>query len=101
MGNLKVIVQHSLTQEEARTRVEKLIVEAKEKYRTKIQELNVSWLGNTCDLKVKVMGFTIDAKAISWPDKMVSVTGDLSLPVSLFSGRIHATIQQALEEALK
>ncbi len=101
MGDLKVFVYHSLTQEEARERVEKLIVEAKEKYKAKIKELNVSWLGNTCNLKVKVMGFTIDAKAISWPDKIVSVTAYLSLPVSLFAGRINIAVREALEKALK
>jgi hypothetical protein len=99
MPNLKLSVPHQLGQDEARTRLAKLIADSREKFGGKVSDLKESWTGNTDNFSMSVMGFAIDGRLDVQPSE---VSIDINFPWAAlpFKGRLESEIIKHARELL-
>lgn len=96
MPKFGVRVPHTLSKEEARSRLERFIEMIEQKYADKVSELEQSWVGDTLRFHFKTYGIRLDGN-ISVTDQDLNVTGDLPFAAVMFKGKIESGIRESLE----
>jgi hypothetical protein len=99
MPKIKVSVPHNLGQDEAKSRVSKLIAESRSKFGDKVTDLEESWTGNTDAFSLRVMGFSIDGKLDVQPAEVLI---DINFPWAAlpFKSRVESEIVKHARELL-
>jgi len=100
MPKIKITVPHTLTQEEASTRIKGMISKLQEQYGNQVKDLQESWAGSMGNFSFKVMGLQVSG----WLDvsaSMVAMEGDLPFAAIPFKGQIENTIRQQMESLLR
>ena len=97
---MKVIVDHVLPKQEAKTRISKLIEELKTEHRDKISDEYENWNGDSADFGFKVSGMKITGKLII-RDSDVEINGKLPFLAIPFKSQIENLIREKAEELLK
>ena len=99
MPKLSIDVPHHLSEEEALTRIQRLLEDLKRQYANYFTDLKESWSGNDGRFSVKAMGFNV-AGSLSVEPSRVGITADLPLAATPFKGRIEQAIRQEAERLL-
>jgi putative polyhydroxyalkanoate system protein len=96
MPKFNVQVPHSLTREEARTRLERFAERLQQKFQTQVSELHQSWEDDTLRFRFKTYGIPLSG-GISVGDSALDVDGDLPFSAMMFRGKIESSIREELE----
>jgi putative polyhydroxyalkanoate system protein len=96
MPKFNVDVPHSLTQEEARSRLERFAESLQHKFQNQVSDLVQSWEGDTLRFSFKTFGIQL-AGGIAVSDHDLKVTGDLPFSAMMFRGKIESSIREELE----
>ena len=96
MPKFGVRVPHTLTKDEARSRLERFVEMIEQKYADKVSELQQSWEGDSLRFHFKTYGISLDGN-ISVTDKELNMTGDLPFAAVMFKGKIESEIREGLE----
>ncbi len=100
MPQMTVSVPHTLGQEEATTRLNKKLVEIKEKHQYEVRDLVETRPDpHSLAFSFKALGFAVSGRCKSLPD---AVTMDLDLPFAamIVKGMIERQIRSELEAVL-
>jgi len=92
MPKFGVRVPHSLTQQEARSRLERFI----ETFGGQVSDLQQSWEGDTLNFRFKTYGIQLEG-GIAVTENELNLTGDLPFSAMMFRGKIESGIREQLE----
>jgi putative polyhydroxyalkanoate system protein len=97
MPKFNVQVPHSLTREEARTRLERFADNLQRKFQTQVSDLHQSWEDDTLRFRFKTYGIPLSG-GIAVGDAALDVDGDLPFSAMMFRGKIESSIREELEK---
>jgi len=89
---LSISIPHRLTQDEARTRIQKGVAELREKHAKQLGNVTEAWEGNHCEFALSVMGQSIKGRADVLSDA-VKLEVDLPWLVAAFAEKFRPTIE--------
>lgn len=96
MPKFGVRVPHSLTKDEARSRLEKFIDMLMAKSGNQVSDLQQSWEGDTLKFQFKTYGIAING-GITIAENELNLAGDLPFAAMMFKGKIESEIREQLE----
>ena len=96
---MKIEIQHLLSKEDAKIRMENLIQKLKNEYEGQIQNMSEQWANYTNSIQVAARGYSISG-TIEVKESIVSV--DLRIPFLLqaFSKKIRSVVEEQLKKGL-
>jgi hypothetical protein len=99
MPKIKLSVPHQLGQDEAKSRVTKLVAESRVKFGSNISDVQESWAGNVDTFSFRAMGFSVDGRLDVQP---AAVDIELNFPWAAvpFKGRVESEILKHARELL-
>jgi hypothetical protein len=99
MPKIKLSVPHQLGQDEAKSRVSKLIAETRGQFGDRVTDLEEVWTGNIDAFRFRAMGFAVDGQLEVQP---AGVRIDINLPWAAlpFKGRVESEILKHTRELL-
>jgi hypothetical protein len=99
MPKIKLAVPHHLSQEEAKTRISKLIADSRAKFGNHVTDLQESWAGYTETFSFRAMGFSVDGKL---QVEQVEVLIDINFPLMAlpFKSQVESEILKRASELL-
>ncbi|MCX6159080.1 MAG: polyhydroxyalkanoic acid system family protein [Ignavibacteriae bacterium] len=100
MPKLEINIPHSLTKDEALTRIKTFLPQLKEQNSDKIKDLEESWNGNTGEFKFKISGFKVSG-TLQVGENFVLINGELPFVALLFRSTIEETIRTKAMELLE
>jgi hypothetical protein len=99
MPKIELNIPHSLTKDEALTRIQTFLPQLKEQHSDKIKDLQEKWNGNTGEFSFKVSGFKVSG-TLQVGEDFVLINGELPFAALLFKGQIEDTIRAKAMELL-
>ncbi|MFT4155889.1 polyhydroxyalkanoic acid system family protein [Parafilimonas sp.] len=99
MSSLNLNIPHSLSKEEALTRIKNLLSNLKEEKKDIVSDVQENWQDNKGNFKFKAKGFDL-AGDITVNDSNVQINSDLPFAVSFFKGAIGDMITKKTKELL-
>jgi len=100
MPKLTVAVEHSLTPDEAVSRLQGFLAVIKERYQDKISNLQEEWETHSGSFSFSVMGFSTSG-TVSVEASEVRIDGKLPLAAMMFKGMVEQQISEQLTRILK
>jgi hypothetical protein len=89
-------VPHELTQQEARSRLERFAEMLEEKFKGQVSDLEQSWEDDTLRFRFKTYGIQING-GIAVTDKALDFAGELPFAAMMFKGKIESEFREQLE----
>ncbi len=99
MPSLTITVPHSLSAEEATSRLKSLFETLKQRHADKMNNLEEKWEGNHLDYAFSTFGFNIAGNMDVEPSE-VRVSGTLPFAAMMIKGKIEQSVREELEKAL-
>ena len=96
MPKFNVQVPHSLSQQEARARLERFAEMLQQKFQGQVSDLHQSWENDTLRFRFKTYGIPLEG-GITVGDQALDVDGELPFSAMMFRGKIESSIRQELE----
>ena len=99
MASLKFEIPHQLSQEEALTRIKKLLGNLKRDQQDKISNVKEQWNNETGNFEFTAMGFDLSG-VINVNADSISIDAKVPLAVTPFKGAIKQVIEKKARELL-
>ena len=99
MSSLNLSIPHTLSKEEALTRIKNLLTNLKEEHKDLVTDVQENWQDNKSNFSFKAKGFSL-AGDIEVNDADVSINSDLPFALSFFKGVIGDMITKKTKELL-
>lgn len=96
---MTVQVEHHLSKETAKKRVEELIEHNREQYSKELQNLAVEWREYRAHIRLQAKGYS-SAGNLEVTDSVVELDFYLPFLLQVFGKKIRSVIQEKLEESL-
>ena len=96
MPKFGVRVPHSLSQEEARERLERFIEVLQQKFENQVGDLQQNWEGDTLRFQFKTYGIPLQG-GIEVTGSELNLNGELPFTAMMFKGKIESAIREQLE----
>jgi putative polyhydroxyalkanoate system protein len=96
MPKFGVSVPHSLTTEEAHSRLQRFVEMIEQKYAGQVSDMQQSWEGDTLRFQFKTYGIALGG-GITVTDQSLELAGELPFAAMMFKGKIESGIREALE----
>jgi hypothetical protein len=93
-------IPHSLSAEEAKSRLERFIESLQAKFQDKVSDLDQSWNDNTLAFGFKTFGIKIAGAITALEDKL-DVAGDIPFSAMMFKGKIESEIREQLARLMR
>ncbi len=100
MPNLKFDIPHSLSNEEAKERLQRFMEFNESKLKDQVSDLNQSWDGDTLVFGFKTFGIKIQGRIASEVEKL-GVDCELPFSAMMFKGKIESEMRQQIERLLR
>ena len=100
MPKSDVLVQHSLSQDEAFQRIKSLLSNVRAQHSDKISDLRERWTESGGAFSLKAMGFSVKG-TLAVTDSNVRVSLEFPWTARPFKGRIESAIREEAQKALK
>jgi hypothetical protein len=99
MPKVNLSVPHAVGQDEARKRIEKVLIRVMEKFGDQVSDLQKSWEENVLNFSFKTFGFAIKG---SMAVESEQVDFECSLPIAamMFKGKVEKTMRDELTRIL-
>ncbi len=99
MPSVNVVVDHSLSRDDAKERIKKLFDKLKEDFQDKISDVNEVWNENHSDFSFKIMGLLMKGR-LSVSSSDVRLDGQIPFTALPFKKLIENTIRQEASNLL-
>ena len=99
MPKFGVRVPHTLTKDEARSRLERFIEMIQSKFANQVSDLTQSWEGDTLKFHFKTYGIPLDG-GITVEDNELNMAGDLPFAAMMFKGKIEEKFKELVSKVL-
>ena len=100
MPQFNVKLPHTLTQQEARERLNRFVEILRQKFQDSVHDLAQNWDGDTLRFSFKTFGIPLKG-GITVSDHQLNVTGDLPFTAIMFRGKIESSIREQLERLVR
>lgn len=100
MPKFNLEVPHSLSADEAKSRLERFVEMLHEQHRERVSDLTQQWNGNLLSFAFKTFGFKV-AGMIESLDQKLAVTGDIPIAAMMFKGKIESEIRTQLSRLMR
>jgi hypothetical protein len=97
---LKLEIPHTLSADEAKSRLERFIESLQNKFQDKVSDLEQSWNNNTLSFSFKSFGFKV-AGAIASLENKLDVNGEIPFTAMMFKGKIESEIREQLARLMR
>ena len=99
MKSLKLIIPHSLPQDEALARIRHLITNLEHDQKDKISDIDEHWHNETCKFRFSALGYKVSG-VLSVHRSTIELHAKVPFAVFLFRNKIKALISEKAEELL-
>jgi putative polyhydroxyalkanoate system protein len=96
---MTIQIEHTLSKEEARNRIEQLIERYKKEYKADLQELVVDWAGDRAYIRIKAKGYGTSGH-LDVRDSVVDLDFYVPFMLQVFSKKIKSAISDEIERSL-
>ncbi|MBS1605854.1 MAG: polyhydroxyalkanoic acid system family protein [Bacteroidetes bacterium] len=96
---MTIQIEHTLSKEEARNRIEQLIERYKNEYKTDLQELVVDWAGDRAHIRVKAKGYGTSGN-LEVRDGAVELDFYVPFMLQVFSKKIKSAVSEEIKRSL-
>jgi hypothetical protein len=93
-------IPHSLSADDAKSRLERFVESLQAKFQDKVSDLDQKWDGNTLAFGFKTFGIKIAGAITALQDKL-DVTGDIPFSAMMFKGKIESEIREQLGRLMR
>ena len=100
MPKFNLEIPHSLSAEEAKSRLERFVESLQAKFQDKVSDLDQQWDGETLNFAFKTFGIKIAGAITALQDKL-DVKGDLPFSAMMFKGKIEIEIREQLGRLMR
>lgn len=100
MPTLELNVNHHLSQDEALSRIKKLLGKTKREHAGEISDLKENWKGNIGEFRFKAKGFAISG-TLTVNQSNVALDGTIPFALSFFKGKIKNLITEEAKKLLQ
>ena len=100
MPKFGVRVPHTLSKDEARSRLERFVEVIEQKYADKVSDLRKSWEGDTLKFHFKTYGIALDG-GITVADNELDLAGNLPFAAMMFKGKIESEVREQLARLMR
>ena len=99
MPDIRLSFPYRLSQDEAGSRVKRLLGGLQDRYGKRLRYLREEWKGNSCSFSFQVSGFRVSGTITTTP-KSVDLTGKLPWAAAVFKSQIEDAIRRRAETLL-
>ncbi|MBL7698194.1 MAG: polyhydroxyalkanoic acid system family protein [Chitinophagaceae bacterium] len=99
MPNIEMSIPHSLGQQEALDRIQKLLGNVQDRFSGQLKDVQQNWNGNEGSFSFSVMNMPVSGK-LTVNNGDVALDGKLPLAASLFQGKIKEVIMEEAKKVL-
>ena len=99
MAKLDITIPHSLTQQEALSRIQGLMKQLQEEQKDTIKDVSEKWNGNQGEFSFTAKGFDLSG-LLKVDERSVTINGQLPFALSFFKGMISDVIKKKAGELL-
>ena len=92
-------VEHALSTQEAKHRIEELIERYRQEYKKDLQDLVVNWTDDTAHIKVKAKGYS-SAGTLEIKEGVVDLDFYMPFLLQVFSKNIKSVIHDRIQQSL-
>ncbi len=96
---MTIQIEHTLSKEEAKRRIEQLIEQYQSAYKDQVQDLTVEWKDDKAHIRLSARGYS-SAGNLEVMESVVLLDFYVPFLLQVFSKKIKSTIQQTIEESL-
>lgn len=96
---MTIQIEHTLSKEEARNRIEQLIERYKKEYKADLQELVVDWAGDRAHIRIKAKGYGTSGN-LDVRDLVVELDFYVPFMLQVFSKKIKSAISDEIQRSL-
>ncbi|MCC7476255.1 MAG: polyhydroxyalkanoic acid system family protein [Pirellulales bacterium] len=89
-------VPHTLSKEEARSRLERFVEAIEAKFANQVSDLQQTWEGDTLKFQFKTFGIALNG-GISVEENQLSLAGEIPFAAMMFKGKIESEFREQLE----
>jgi putative polyhydroxyalkanoate system protein len=100
MPQFNVRVPHTLTEQEARERLNRFVDILRQKFQDSVKDLEQNWDGDTLRFAFKTFGIPLKG-GITVGEQQIDVAGDLPFTALMFRGKIESSIREQLERLMR
>lgn len=100
MPKFNLEIPHTLSAEEAKSRLERFIESMQARFQDKVSDLEQGWHGNTLKFGFKTFGFKI-AGAVESLEQKLAVTGEIPFTAMMFKGKIESEVKEQLTRLMR
>ena len=100
MPKFHLEIPHSLTADDAKSRLERFVESLQAKFQDKVSDLNQTWNGNTLGFGFKTYGIKI-AGSITAQENKLDVDGEIPFTAMMFKGKIESEIREQLGRLMR
>jgi putative polyhydroxyalkanoate system protein len=100
MPQFHVAVPHTLSQQEARERLNRFVDILRAKFQDSVSDLEQNWDGDTLRFSFRTFGIGLKG-GVTVGEKQLEVTGDLPFTAMMFRGKIESSIREQLERLMR
>ena len=93
-------IPHSLTADEAKSRMERFVESLQAKFQDKVSDLDQGWNGNTLAFGFKTFGIKITGD-ITAHDNKLDVNGEIPFSAMMFKGKIESEVREQLARLMR
>lgn len=97
MPKFGVRVPHELSQQEARSRLDRFAERLQQKFEGQVSGLEQSWEGDTLRFQFKTYGIQLTG-GIAVTENELNLDGELPFSAMMFRGKIESAIREQLEK---
>ncbi|HEY4060982.1 MAG TPA: polyhydroxyalkanoic acid system family protein [Puia sp.] len=92
-------IEHALSKEEAKDRIEGLIERYQKEYKEELQELTVDWNDDRAHIRLKARGYST-AGSLDIEDGAVNLDFYVPFMLQIFSKKIKSAIHDRIQQSL-
>ena len=97
---MTIQIEHTLSKEEARNRIQQLIERYRTEYKTDIQELIVDWARDKAHFRMKAKGYGTSG-SLDVREGVVELDFYVPFMLQVFSKKIKSAISDQIQQSLK
>jgi hypothetical protein len=93
-------VPHTLTADEAKSRLERFVESLQSKFADKVSDLDQGWNGSTLNFGFKTFGIKITGD-VTPRDNVIDVNGEIPFTAMMFKGKIESEVREQLGRLMR
>jgi hypothetical protein len=96
---MTIQVEHTLSKQEAKHRIEELFEQLRLEYKNELQTLAVDWAEDTAHIRLQVRGYST-AGSLEIKERVVELDFYMPFLLQVFSKKIKSVIQDRIQQSL-